>query len=84
MHPLFQFIVDNPGVSFLLSWPLALVLISVSWIIATTTVSFINGALILCRAFGVMFVTLIRGYPPVSWLSDLNKEINGGQDNTKT
>lgn len=61
---LLQFAVDNPWVAFALSWPLALVLITVALSTATAITNTIANFITLFNQIIAAFTVLCRGYPP--------------------
>lgn len=60
MHPLFTFAADNPWLAFGLSWPLSMVLVSTSYLIAAN----IEGSLNLILRVANLATIWFRGYPP--------------------
>lgn len=59
-----NWISDHPWLSFFLVWPVGLTLAAFAWSFATMVVGFFNGFFNFCYLIGVLFLTLVRGYPP--------------------
>lgn len=62
---LISFVIAHPFISLLLSWPAALIIISVCWTLATTLSNAYNTTANLVSQFIAYGVILIRGYAPV-------------------
>ena len=67
---LLQFVVDNPWISFGLSLPFSLILISASWAAATLITNAMNACASIFNQFLSFIIVLARGYPPSGPVQD--------------
>ncbi len=65
-HWLIQFLIDHPFISFLLSWPVVLTLITLAWLVASSVENSMNLVLRLFNMTCNTFVIAVRGYAPQS------------------
>ncbi len=77
MPPLLTFAENNPFISFFLSWPLALILISVAWSVATVLNNLFSNILAILIQISSLITVLFRGYPPKNSNTTLDDFLSG-------